>query len=1030
MSSELPDPVDPVTPLAALSASGDRSTNPQQRRLSSSDNCGGQHDAAVDAWDMVVSCIRNLHHLLIAKFLACDIHWVVDVLTILVPSIHWAVLDESEEYTFALCMVRKVWFVVLWGIFFTLVKVLSLHAREWYLPSLPGYCYTCLFHIGVRQSVALEIGAYPTWGDISQDKRLRADGRYRGTRNFRHYHVEESVEGMDIEDLAAKLVGQTIGEDVEMPYVSILARTNQAIRVVCWIVVLACVPQQFWLFSAIILYIGFKLGYDKYALLLVVAIFTGFSVGLMSILIALAAMWVGANAVEVVGYRQLRRHWDRPEFAIPGIEDYPGGRPASGREHVFDLHNRNANYMGLEFIDDGYLRGEDRTEFLEQAGIVVTKTMHSGNTHKLAAMARRYFMWDSPRMDGWTGAKYMINIGGTFRGWPCYSSGLSFQPRISDSDCANLANYPTREGYGQMVVDDWIATNSAPVGSVEEDFKPEWKVCGLGGAVFWMAHCYDIPIKAFLACLYLNNSERGYVVVHAAPATFSDTNGVLPWTGQEWQHLPNGRTRWTWKGTSGREFDHSTRVLYEHLFTDYVQVSKGTWFVSDLFRTVLDVHLVRWSRTNVKPSRTSTRCLAVKFPRDHTDLVAIDPGANEVLPKLRRIGSTIQFDEQVRCAKDCDKLMINTRALNDNYWRNRGLNKPFLDHTECCSLWQAEGLRRQLIGYVESAESAGWLDWSILGLSADRRFAKKLSLEALSLLKRQPDRMITCPTLVQDEPYVNGCVQQPLCGPREFGMVGHRVNGQTIPQSVLDEHGPYYTIGLRGFGTSISAQMCHVLFGMTAVVPAILPLGRPENGGSALVASGNRLLATEIEYLIEELGVLIVVRTTDWCKWFGKIIPAERQPIIFVDMKKGCAYRVHYTTKTAAERAVQSFGATWADVADNTGWLSNVGGDERRYIAAPNGQIAFEMEADRQMTDSIKRHPKDAENWIQWKEESQFIELNIVAGSLHYQIPLLGQPKFGMLYDGEHGLETGYPAPHHFAHGSIANMRKLRQIDD
>jgi len=916
------------------------------------------------------------------------------------------------------------------ALYFVLVGAVH-QALEVILPNVPGYCYLSMISVGLRRKYAIRFGCNPVWGDFIDEYGVCADKEFDFSIAENVLHVWEVEDGYSVEQLTEKYQNHRVGAALtQMPMVKMALYLQPASRFLAWCYLVILSISAVWpviLFP--IYWLAFSSRMDRVAVVSLVGLGSFLSLSWQMGLQMIIFYMISVVAANYTIRKMIGSTWLIPDVEPPTTVNYPEGDTPSGLTHDFTLHNRNSNFELVQFTEDENLIGEVREEFIKQTGLSNTRGKHTGTPHKLANLCGRFFRWSSQNHPTDLYPEYMVNIGGTFKGWPCGSSGIAFQPEFSDSDGYNLRTFPGRTGYGQMVVNDHIGTNTLPVGSASESFDPEWNVKGLGGARFWMTHCYDIPIKAVLACAYANNSTRVDIIMHAAPSVFTDRSGILPWSGQSFTHNDDGTTQWEWKGTTGRTWSHNSRIFFEHFLTDYIKVAENTWYVSHIPRQVMDVYNIVWIKTNKQPQRTPKRKLVLKLPPSDTWIPLTKGTTMSGVPEITGTATSKQVEEYIHTANDFEILQVNMRAIVDNFWRQRGIEPRYFTPEECLCIWEAELLRRDLLVQVIPVEELLVCWRMMLGLERDPTFTRKVCRDAVNLLTKQPRKVVVMPTICQDTKYVDCKVVREI-PKRMFPMPSFSLTNGLIVQELFNNMQPVATVKLKGSGTGMASELCSLLFNSTTIVPPVLPMGRPEKGGSILAASGTNLLPTEIEYLTK-LGVNFLVKSGGNVRHYGKHVAKIYPIVIHIDIDERLVTRIHYKQNVILDRLVKMFDGVAANLCDDITWIPS-DGTGRAYAQHPQFQQYYKAKVTSLINDKLLKS-NSTEARIELKQEIQDLQdLRLVVpviippGTRSEEVPIIPNQNIHLdLYDGMNRLDEGLVPAHYYSAGTISDMLLL-----
>jgi hypothetical protein len=645
-------------------------------------------------------------------------------------------------------------------------------------------------------------------------------------------------------------------------------------------------------------------------------------------------------------------------------------------------------------------------------------------------MIRRYYLWLSPDFE--EGYYNIVNVGGTWKGHGCRSSGISIAPMIDDTDAANVNRYTDRPGYGQQVINDHIATNCGPVGGGPEVWDPEWNVEGIGGAVMLMFHVYVIPIKALLAIADRNNTSSVYVLLHYDPAMNTEKTGTLPWTRQRWTHHEDGYTEWRWDTTSGRTWRTNTRVLYEHMFTEYIQTSPGVFYLSDVYRQVGDVFLIRWSRCGTRPMLYHFRTLVVEVPRGRARIPMMKDDVWTFESPVEYYETRIMLIEYALTAKSFEEWTTIARAVVDNYERNREIKMSYLTFNEEMAVWTAISLVRDSSEKATRAATSGSRVMQLMGLQLDEEFTRGVAKEISNILMSQAPTSVTAPTLCHPTAYlreINPIAKVPRKIPFTFSAVGQ---DGLVTQNILDARPTIKVTKLYTTGT-VGEQLCKVLWGKPNNIPAILPLGEIAKGGSVLTQNGTGLLATEIEYMIQRMAAVFVVKSDADQKpryYCGEYELDKRHIIVYLDLPNDAVYRVHYQGNIKLSRVMMLLEAEEENLENDHAWIARINGTARTYEQANEVNAQYQL---RQTIEVEKLLNKDLSEHVREKLLHQlghltdYVPIRLVPGMTYSQIPIVPNNLYYPQYDGINMIPgSEYPAPHLFSNWGISDMRRLR----
>lgn len=917
---------------------------------------------------------------------------------------------------------------------------------DYLLPHLPGLCYSAAFPIGLRLAAVEKYHCNPDWEKWREDKGIDKTYKFNYFHvppDGRRIHMYQSERGKTVSEWGNSLDGLKCGSTMSSMrpfnwYLTTL-RAHQGFRVMLWIfmgVSVAFEPST-WMFVVPSVVLSIYWSTDALGVALACAV--GYRAVLEPTVFAgiLVIWWLGHQAAAHLN----SGIWDvvpRGKSVTPPIGNYPVGIAASRRAHQFMYPNRNNNLIKPLFYDLVEASKDARSAFIDDTGIPDMQSRQSGSPHPAAAVMGRFFCYKLHDWVEWD--NYIINIAGTAKGYDARTSGAFIQPPFSDSDAANILKNPSQPGLGRQLIQDYIATDCGPVGS-NKPFEPCWGLDGLGGADIVMSHCYDIPIKALLAVADVNNSCSVYVFMHHSPDMFRKKSGRLPWTKQTWT-VKGEEFEWKWVTTPGRTWTSNIRVLYEHFCTDYVCTSEGTYYVSDLYRKVLDGVVIRWTRTNSRPIRTKQRGLIVKLPHRETQVPMCQMSANDLGdPELAFFVLFKMFEEYLHSSLTFEDFCTSARALTDNYDKNYNLLQEYVQYDNLVAIWNAELYRRVLVKDACPDQLEVTSLKILLGLKPDPKYTKNLARRLLSKLKESPSGVEYYDTLCQDTPYVVYNDRKPVVT-RSYPMIASMPLGTgLLMQEVFDEgYKTVKVIELTGEGNNMSEKLCHVLFGRYRQVGPIFPLGDFARGGSKLMSSGTKLLPTEMEYLIEDLNVAVVVKTATRTVYFSGPTRSTRKIVVKIDIENETATRVNYPVTMSLDNLMSKLDAVKMDLDSNFSWLSRMHGSPRSYVGPPEDDARLprtQLEYERCQGAEIRRKLQTKVSPIQRTDMMAALETlypyqtyEIVEGCTAQDVPNLSTSVYYPQYDGYNHIEGfSYPPPHRFSRWSISNMRKLRLHD-
>lgn len=887
------------------------------------------------------------------------------------------------------------------------------------LPSVDGYCYTALFNWRYRLNAYRHYGKSPRLKSLSNNRLMDCKATFAfQLLGESHLHVWRRKGGLKLDEiflLQTKDEKLRVGtEEINITPLWIYQFLQQGLRVATWIAAIGYF-QTYSLAVIPMIWICYHYQLDNVAPTIPLFAFLLWNKNFIAAGFISAAMSFATYYGHIMMVKHVKACCQLRNQSAPTTDGYPNGIDARGLTFDFSPYrNSSPIYEKADFIEDTFLKSNDRDILTEETGLTKMDSRGSGNPHRLAALTGRYFKWLAARELGWIDVGYKIIIGGTFKGHACSESGLAVQPPLTEGDSHNLRHYPTREGYGQVVLDAAIGTKTKPIGSIGEEFNPEWNVDYLGGADIWMTHVYDIPIKALLAIADANRTETVNVVMHATPSLFEDISGELPFTGQEFC-VDGSDYQFKWKNTSGKTYRHNRRVYYEHFFTSYVCTSPGVWYVSEIPRQVMDVYWIRWTRQNSEPEFQEERRLVIR-PRKNTTYVpagAYDPVTK--LFKFSRVQTEKQLEEYIHKAKNIGDLSTNCRALTDNLFRNKGIDCPHFRPITVLDVYTAEENRRALVELATKPKYYGILEY--FGLKPDPRLTSSLARAALSCLVKQPPTEVTKPMLRQSEPYIKTRVAPRMAGPRYYPLHNYSNGVGLVSQIDLDMKCPSAVVKLFGKGRNMCEQLCHCLFGTTTGPTPILPLGTRCMGGSELSKNGTQILDTEIEHLITFNDIIFVAKFRDQRRKFqveycGNVKNSVRQLVVYIDYCDNKVSLVHRPIGLETSRLMIILGARGVTFNPNKPWFQGLRGTDREYVINSEASRLIIGKTEERMARDERNgriHNRLADDWTVTYDNFICLDNN----------------KFTIVHDAVRLTPDNHIVAHLYAHRGVNVMRSL-----
>lgn len=920
-------------------------------------------------------------------------------------------------------------------------------------PHIPGLCYTTLMPYGCRYRHASRLGLAPKWEDIRVIRCLDQTGKYKVTKVGCHRaHIYPSKQGKILRELRPELEGKRIGIRADtLPHLVWCMRAFATVRVVTVLLMFWLLPPHVRIVTMVIYPIYVWKTLDMGPDLSFVIFGTGLLSGQVIWTISSMLTWFCVKRLAVYfGVGAIRNKWTRKGVPTAPQDSYPVGGPKTYTDMPYDNPNRN-NEWGIKApTDDGHLDPEFRDKYSQITGEREGVVKFPGSLHRIARHLREHFRNVAQRDPRHGGLNNTFVIGSTFLGYPSTMCGVCVSPVDGDSDMSHIVSGDTDPAQSRLCLPGRIATNTLPVGSLNESFNPQHTLSGLGGATIWLIHNYDDPIKSVLGLADANNTETVFVTLHATPGLFRYRQGRFPWSDQTWMHHEDGYTTLSWPTTSGAVYRHNTEVYMEHLKTDWVQTSPGVYYVSCVHLNLFDVTTIKWTRAEYRPKDTIMRSMAIQNPTAHCEVPRVVRDELTGNVSVERTATTVQHREYVVLSKDRDALEQNLRALVDNYGRNRNKIMDHYDKSIIDELFEARTLEKELRAFLDVHTPGSFLE-TITGQTSGDPVLRRIAAEALKLLNDQPDKYVEVKMIRQEESYVSVAVQRerPPIAVRTFELPTYQSeSGVVLSQSMLDVRPVNDVLKLKTLGASLAEKVLHAVYGCPRPPGPVLPCGNAVSGGSDLTINGSRLTLHEYEFLVRDLGIVFIVRREDTDQlgnpvenvyYFGCSIQDTenpiRQPVIYIDTVANDCYRIHYGHNLSVSEIANKYGAKWADLADNNGWIPR-DGTEREY-GAPAGMVQQfqtyqKSEAIRECLKGNRRgitpeimaaaaEMAEAQVW-------RIFDLAGIANPGRKDIPYIEQPQYGKTYDQVNDLEgSHYPAPHHFVGRDLRTMRNLRK---
>jgi len=560
--------------------------------------------------------------------------------------------------------------------------------------------------------------------------------------------------------------------------------------------------------------------------------------------------------------------WHPNIYQSPNQGLYPAGREGSDEEHRITLAP-SRSHAPMPQTSDASLTPEESTAMQSQLNRSnLVRDIQSGNTHAVAANATANLLAEYHNdlfIDN-----VVLVVGGTFRGMMSSVNGIALQPILCAADGQRYLDGQESLHPGQTLLNYEISTNTLPVGSNKEFYNPLFNVFGAEGAVVYMSHVYDVPIKSLLAVASVNTSETVIVILQMCPAFFTNQIGEMPWTKQKFENMRNGTVHMSWPHTSNEVYIHNRQIILEHVTTDFIQTTENEWWVSVIDKQILDTVAIRWTKVNRKPLPRQNLCFTCKL-RDNSTQVPFGHLRTFSLWSLdiEFLSTTKQVEEYIHSSKNFKALGISVRSVTEATARIQGGAPNHIPTDKLGDIWMIETVRRELELYAAPEFNTASTFETIFGFEPDPNTLRKCGMDALAAITRQQGNSIEVPYIRQDRPYLAASKH-----PNDIKLRTNILTTGGIPAGSFYSNihiEPYMgrkthvKLLVSEYQYPLSLNMA--LFGNTELPTSILPLGTPGLGGSYLSQSGNNLLLSEIVYLIQtNVAAFIIENVTNETK--------------------------------------------------------------------------------------------------------------------------------------------------------------------
>lgn len=926
---------------------------------------------------------------------------------------------------------------------------------NYFWPETQGYCYTCIYEPRYRTEAVTAKGRNPKLSNALDFPGVRKSAKFVVTKpnNSKFYHIaEDGLNGSTLDELEKTYFNNEFG------FKSIY-KIDSITRFEMYEQIQKYVRRGAWIFL-----IAWMYNYSdniKWALYLVIGILAvlfrtdAVAYGIMAIAFAdtIAAAIVGFFIYAVlkafdtfvrIGLVDLFNTVAKvpEEKWKPSNQTYPVGDEGDAVDITYDLHSNNPFlHLNIPSVDDG-LTDEENKLYNDRSGVATTKTEITGNSHALAATVTKLFRYLISRdCEG----QPILNIGGTMASFNRSVSGVSLAPVLEDNDAYyhNKINVAEDIKLGRINLNRKMRTKYRPVGENDTAEDLDFDIKGLQKCNMVSIHGYDYGPKALMAIAAKLECPTVYVVVNFHPSMLDEKAGCLPWVKQRWVRRDDGIIEMSWEGTSNRVYRHKFHYLYEHMFTDFIKVTNNIWYTCVLHRHVGDTFLMRWSLTRSQPQEIESRRITSTKPHGYCRI-----------PLLTRMDDTetLEFAESTKQHED---FLINTkslaaansslRALIDNFKRNRGLIISHNTYNEVLSMYRAEHYIRRLASFAESVPVCSTLR-ETFGIDSDQQLMCGAASKIVRELKDQPSNDLEVKLLRQINPYVlddNKPLPPRIFRRYTFDLFGNR--GDLITSSIFSEVVCDRIIFLDIEGGEFHEKLCKALFSDSMFAPPILPMGEGYLGGSELANSGNKLLETELQYLMESQNIIFLMKESvgNGLLFYGNPVQdTDKEPVvIYLDPNSSLTTgRVAVLQVPRGRKVVEALQRDLCAKQDDQRWfygrienaLNN--GSVRRYRANANFPDLYLIQLREILQEQIDKCNQEnirnnIQNTIDNLREPDPLDLTNVNSIM--DVPTFDQSQntnYFRVYDRMNKMDedTNLPPAHWYANRNIDGMHQMK----
>lgn len=902
-----------------------------------------------------------------------------------------------------------------------------------FVPCIPGYCYTAMFVNKSRVRMAFKFGPSPEAVNLKTLDCFDQEARFR----YQFYpggyvHVVRTNCGLDVSELMhiipdSERVGSWFGKSVMLPALYGYEWVIRVFRLIYWYNFMKSAPNWLIMITGVCIggawLVNTKSVTPLFLGLLLIHVTSKNSFELLLWLL----LWFGFHySIDYMSSGMVKLALGEDNLSLADIDRFPKGEALAQTPFKYSFNGNSRNYALGPFKMDTALTGEDLDAFLADAPQRSTKMITSGNPHVMAAQLRAYMRYEFAKK---AVGKLVWIVGGSFLGFSKTLAGVAFRPCITSGDVKRVQEYRTNSGLGRLVSNHKMSTAAGPVNGPVENYTPLLTMEGLGGAVAYMEHVYDIPVRDFVANLYANNSEVGYVVMHFSPEIFRYESGLLPWSKQEWRHNSDGTSTFCHLSTCGPPYVKSTRLYMEHLLTEFIAVVPGVWYCSNVEKSVLDTLMISWRRTEVQPVWEKFRSFPMRKRPESTTLPTVSKGgANEQYKA--GLTSSVHFREYLHMSKSEKEWSNNMRMLVDNIKGRGNPRVEYLAPEELRATWNAKEIIEVLAEYnTPSKQFWGWSNAAsgIVGLTADYSLMSGVAERAFLLFVSQRKTKEVVPTWFDDKPFVS-----PLVVPKDVVKRVERMPDLTVPTGSVLDGKVLSTLSLDSvklFDCGVGHKgLLTAIFG-NAQNRSILPCGLAHLGGSYLSTDEPGLLKTELEYLMQSHSLVIIDTSEPETKIWGN--PSLESPVVVVvNLEDGVlkVNRLYYPKNVSFSDVVDKYGAKLSDFAEVPGWFNALPQVDRVYSPNPHTSTMFMAEQEKckaKILAGINNPQINAERKAELPIDFEF-DVEWVKEGDHLAETKTSSEPFGVkAYDQTNLIDGRYLPPHTYYHMSVANMRKL-----